>query len=149
MILIENFLKSEIIEQKDYDNIVDFINSYNIRKGEYKSKNYILKKLDRRNFILYYEREWIGSYRDLHDEWESHPKEISNVVLIYRYDLLDIINKFAQNNYLNVRRMTFWWKNGDSSIGGIQELMTLSMDNHVYRHYRVSKGCYRNPFYKE
>ena len=103
---IVNFLKPVILCQKEYDDLVDFIDSYNIRIGEYKREQCVIKKLDRRNFILYYENEWTGPSRDVHDEWDLHPKEISHVTHICRRELLDIINVFAKDKQLLIRTPT-------------------------------------------
>lgn len=51
--ILEKFLEVEIQSTELYRGIIDFIESYEIRRGEFECNEYIIQKLDRDNFILY------------------------------------------------------------------------------------------------
>lgn len=51
--ILENFLSSEIQSAELYREMINFIESYEIRRGEFEGNEYIIKKLDRNNFLLY------------------------------------------------------------------------------------------------
>jgi hypothetical protein len=53
MDIIGKFLQAEINSKEYYESIIYFINSYEIRKGEFEGNEYIIMKIDRDNFIVY------------------------------------------------------------------------------------------------
>ena len=80
MDILKNFIESEINTKALYDEIIHFINSYEVRKGEFEGNEFIILKIDRDNFILYPE------YTD-QDGSLSIPYSLS----IYKQDLLNSI----------------------------------------------------------
>lgn len=53
MDIIGKFLQAEINSKEYYEGITNFINSYEIRKGEFEGNEYIIMKIDRDNFIIF------------------------------------------------------------------------------------------------
>ena len=53
MDILKKFLQAEIFSKEMYDAIYEFINSYEIRRGEFEGNEYIINKIDRDNFIVY------------------------------------------------------------------------------------------------
>jgi len=85
MEVLNKFLQAEINSKEYYDSIVNFINSYEIRKGEFEGNEYIIKKMDRDNFILFPE----------YDDGENG-MQIPFSLSIYKNNLIAEINKYAQ-----------------------------------------------------
>lgn len=85
MNVIDQFLQAEINSQELYDDIINFITSYHIRNGEFEGNEYVIKKMDQLNFILYSEYEYEGD------------REIHAAVSIYRHDLINKINNYAKS----------------------------------------------------
>ncbi len=73
---IDTFFKYEII---------NFIESFDIRNGEYEGNEYIVKKMDRQNFIIYVEYDNIENQRDIH-----------SATAIYRNELINYIKEYAK-----------------------------------------------------
>ncbi len=88
--VIEKFLQAEINEQELYEAIVEFIDSYEIRSGEFEGNEYIIKKLDRLNFLIFPEYEVNGQ------------KEIPFATSYYKDDLLKDIHEWAKQQGLKV-----------------------------------------------
>lgn len=84
MDILKKFLDSEINTQELYDDIIVFIKSYNIRNGEFEGNRFIIKKMDKLNFIIFPE-----------DEYDDGRREISYSMSIYKQNLLDEINDYA------------------------------------------------------
>lgn len=83
MDIVAKFLQAEINSQELYEEIYRFIVSYHIRNGEFEGNEYIIKKMDEDNFILFPE------YTD-----EDGKREIHFVTSIYKEQLIEEI----QNN---------------------------------------------------
>ena len=83
--VITEFLAEEISYQEFYDSIYDFIADQNIRSGEYEGNIFVIKKLDRLNFII---------YKEFSHGNDGH-REIYNAVSIFRKDLLMALNEHA------------------------------------------------------
>lgn len=92
MNVIEGFLQSEINTQELYEDIINFITSYHVRNGEFEGNEYIIKKMDQTNFIIFPE------YRYENDKREIHAAES-----IYRENLLIKINEYAIDKGINIR----------------------------------------------
>lgn len=84
MNILKKFLQAEINSIDYYESIVEFINSYEIRKGEFEGNEYIILKIDRNNFIIYPE------YGD-EDDGIQIPFSLS----VYKNNLLAEIQKYA------------------------------------------------------
>ncbi len=84
MNVMEGFLQSEINTQELYEEIMNFITSYHVRNGEFEGNEYIIKKMDQTNFIIFPE------YEDENGEREIHAAES-----VYRENLIKRINKYA------------------------------------------------------
>ena len=85
MDLLNKFLQAEINSKEYYESIINFINLYEIRKGEFEGNEYIIMKIDRDNFIIFPE------YDD-GKEGIQIPFSFS----IYKNNLVNEINKYAQ-----------------------------------------------------
>lgn len=90
MSIIEKFLQAEINEQELYEAIIEFISSYEIRNGEFEGNEYIIKKLDRLNFLVFPEYEI------------NNQREIPFVECLYKDGLITKINEYAKEKKLNV-----------------------------------------------
>lgn len=67
------------------ESIINFINLYEIRKGEFEGNGYVIMKMDRDNFIILPE----------YDDGEGGI-QIPFSLSIYKNSLLDAINSYAQ-----------------------------------------------------
>ena len=84
MNVLERFLQSEINTQELYDDIIAFLTSYHVRNGEFEGNEYIIKKMDQINFIIFPE----------YDDGEGG-KEIHAAEAVYRDNLIKKINEYA------------------------------------------------------
>ena len=91
MNVLEGFLQAEINTQELYEDIMSFITSYHIRSGEFEGNEYIIKKMDQTNFILFPE------YIDANEE-----REIHGAISVYRNNLIREINAYAQAKAIHV-----------------------------------------------
>ena len=85
MDIIGKFLQAEINSKEYYEGITNFINSYEIRKGEFEGNEYIIMKMDRDNFIVFPE----------YDDGEEGV-QIPFSQSIYRDKLNEKIEKYAE-----------------------------------------------------
>lgn len=92
MNVIDGFLQSEINTQELYEDIINFITSYHVRNGEFEGNEYIIKKMDQSNFIIFPE------YGNVNNKREIHAAEA-----IYRENLLVKINEYATNRGIDIR----------------------------------------------
>ena len=83
---IEDFLKNEISYPEMYEEILYFIDSYDIRCGELECNEYVIKKIDRNNFLLFVE------YVHLDRE-----KEVFNSFSISKENLKKAREEYAKN----------------------------------------------------
>ncbi|MFB7140853.1 hypothetical protein ACFCYN_14460 [Gottfriedia sp. NPDC056225] len=83
--VIESFLEDEISQQEFYDGIIDFIDSSNIRCGEYECNTFVIKKMDHLNFIIFQEYVLQEGHRTIHESFT-----------IFKDKLISSINKFAK-----------------------------------------------------
>lgn len=88
MDVMKLFLQAEIGVQELYEAMLAFILSPHIRNGEFEGNEYIIKKYDQINFSEY-------EYPDRH-------REIHGAISIYRKQLLEQLNKAAQEKGLRV-----------------------------------------------
>ena len=87
--MLKRFLEAEADTKEMADEILHFINSYEIRKGEFECNMHVIEKLDLNNFIIYCE---------LTDQNEN--KSITNAFSIYRSELQNaIITKAKEIGY--------------------------------------------------
>jgi len=84
MDILNNFLHHEIMTKGLYEEMCHFIESYEIRRGEFECNIYIIVKIDRENFILYPEYE------------DKNGLSIPFARSIYKKELLDAINEYAK-----------------------------------------------------
>ncbi|MCM3033105.1 MULTISPECIES: hypothetical protein [unclassified Niallia] len=89
--IIPLFLNTEISEQEYYDGIIYFIYSSNIRSGEYECNQFVVKKMDHLNYIIF-EEYVINNKREIHHS-----------VSISKSELVKVINTFAENQGFVVR----------------------------------------------
>ena len=85
MDVLNKFLQAEINSKEYYESIINFINLYEIRKGEFEGNEYVIMKMNRDNFIIFPE----------YDDGKGGV-EIPFSLSIYKNRLLDAINSYAQ-----------------------------------------------------
>lgn len=85
MDILNKFLQAEINSKEYYVGIMNFINSYEIRKGEFEGNEYVIMKMDRDNFIIFPE------YDD-----EEGGIQIPFSLSVYKNNLIDAINRYVQ-----------------------------------------------------
>ncbi len=78
---IEEFSYHELSDHDACKAIYEFVTSYDIRCGEYEGNSYVIKKIDRENFIIFLENQ----YPDGHIE-------IPWAIAIYKNQLLNILS---------------------------------------------------------
>ncbi len=66
MNVMEEFLQAEINTQELYEDIINFITSFHIRNGEFEGNEYVIKKMDQTNFIIFPEYESEDGVREIH-----------------------------------------------------------------------------------
>lgn len=86
--ILQDFLITEISNQGLYDDIIQFIESPHIRKGEFECNTYIIKKLNLDNFILFPDYIYYPNNRS--------DIEVYNSILINKEQLIKIINEHAK-----------------------------------------------------
>lgn len=91
MDLMTRFLHAEIMSQELYEEIYRFIISYHIRNGELEGNEYIIRKMDEKNFILYLE------YFD-----KDGNREIHHAISVYKDQLIKEIQIEAERKGLNL-----------------------------------------------
>lgn len=91
MEVIEGFLQSEINTQELYNDIINFITSYHVRVGEFEGNEYIIKKVDQANFIIF--PEYDG---------EDGAREVHAAEAVYREKFIKSINEYALNKGLEL-----------------------------------------------
>ncbi len=87
MDILKKFLVSEINSEEFYKCIINFINSYEVRKGEFEGNEFIILKIDRENFILYPE------YDD-----GKNGIQVPFSLSIYKNELEKAITNYAKQN---------------------------------------------------
>ena len=53
MEILNKFLQAEINSKEYYEGIMNFIDSYEIRIGEFEGNEYVIMMMDRDNFIIF------------------------------------------------------------------------------------------------
>lgn len=85
MEIIQKFLVAEMNSQELYEDIYRFIVSFHIRNGEFEGNEYIIKKMDADNFLLF--PEYFG---------ENGSRDIPFAISLYKKQLIAIISKEAE-----------------------------------------------------
>ena len=57
-VFLNDFLNTEIFSEDARQAILEFINNWNIRAGEYECNIYVIHKLDRKTFLIYADEQW-------------------------------------------------------------------------------------------
>lgn len=91
MKVFESFLQSEINTQELYNDIMDFITSNHVRNGEFEGNEYVIKKMDQINFIIFPEYDVEGG------------REIHAAEAVYRDNLIAKINEYALTKNINIK----------------------------------------------
>jgi hypothetical protein len=92
MDVMSKFLQAEINSKELYEELYAFVTSYGIRNGEFEGNEYIVKKMDRDNFIVFPE------YTD-----SEGGKEIPFSMSVYKDKLITEINKYALEKGLIIK----------------------------------------------
>lgn len=94
---LQDFLETEISDQEYYDGLIRFIYSGNIRCGEYEGNQFVVKKMDLLNFIIFVEYV-IHEKREIHYSFSMSKSQ-----------LIKAINKYAKRQGFIIR--DFDWAN--------------------------------------
>lgn len=89
--ILQSFLEAEISDQEFYDDIIDFIYNGNIRCGEYECNEFVIRKMDLLNFVVYVEYV-IDDKREIHGSFS-----------IAKNKLLQAINEYARKQGFAIR----------------------------------------------
>lgn len=84
MNVMHNFLEAEISSPELYRSIIEFICSFHIRNGEFEGNEFVIKKMDQINYIIFPEYECPDGHREIHA-----------AISIYRKQLLQAIQQEA------------------------------------------------------
>lgn len=84
--IIEDFLNTELTDEGMYNCMFEFIISPEIRNGEFECNEYIVKKMDHHNFIIYKE----------YTNRNETKRGIFNATSIYAKILIEEIQLFAK-----------------------------------------------------
>ena len=95
--LLKDFLETEISDQEFYDGIIRFVYSGNIRCGEYEGNQFVVKKMDLLNFIIY--EEYVIDQK----------REIQQSFSISKNKLINEMNRYAKKQGFTIR--DFKWAN--------------------------------------
>ncbi|SDO04705.1 hypothetical protein SAMN04487897_107184 [Paenibacillus sp. yr247] len=93
--VIERFLEAEISSQELYEDIHYFITSFHIRNGEFEANEFIIKKMDSVNFIIFPEYVY---------PTDGH-REIPYCSSVYKDDLISKINEHAKTKGFTVKKL--------------------------------------------
>jgi len=91
MDIVGKFLQAEINSQELYEELIKFITSFHIRNGEFEGNEYVIKKMDHENFILFPE------YQD-----KDGNREIHFAVSVYKQQLIKDIQNNAKKKGLKL-----------------------------------------------
>lgn len=95
--ILTEFLETEITDQDYYDGIIHFIYSGNIRCGEYECNQFVVKKMDLLNYIIF-EEYVIDKKREIHQSFS-----------VSKSKLLKVINEYAKKQGFIIRN--YEWAN--------------------------------------
>ena len=104
MDILNGFLRSEINNQELYNDIMAYIISFHIREGEFEGNEYVIKKLDQTNFIIF--SEYVSP---------NGKREIHGAISLYRRQLIVSINDYARTKGLCITEFD-WYGTGDGSL---------------------------------
>lgn len=79
--MIDAFLEMEINSKEMADEILHFINSFEIRKGEFECNCYVIEKLDLNTFIIYCDLTEPNGIRTISDVFSIDRKELQQFIL--------------------------------------------------------------------
>ena len=91
MDVMEKFLDTEVSYQEIYEEILYFVNLFDIRCGELECNEYIIKKFDQNNFFIFRE-----------DVYPDGRKEIDNVINISKDLFIEKLQRYAQKIGLKI-----------------------------------------------
>lgn len=89
MDILKKFLQAEINSKAMYLDICEFVNSFHIRSGEFEGNEYVIKKMDQDNYIIFAE------YED-----KEGKREIPFSMSIYKMKLLEEMKNCAMQRKL-------------------------------------------------
>lgn len=87
--MLQRFLDSEANHKEMADEMLHFINSYEIRRGEFECNEHVIEKLDADNFIVYNETVDQNGNRAVIFAFSIYRKDLQNA----------LINKAKQAGY--------------------------------------------------
>jgi hypothetical protein len=92
MNVLSEFLQAEINTQELYEEIMHFITSFHIRNGEFEGNEFVIKKMDQTNLIIFSEYELAPAKREIHA-----------AVAVYRSPLIKMINEYAVTQGIRIQ----------------------------------------------
>ena len=86
---LEDFLKEEVFCDEARQGLLEFIQNWNIRTGEFECNRYVVHKLDRKTFLIYMDDQWGELGED-----EMRNRCVSNAFSISRDNLVKAIESY-------------------------------------------------------
>ncbi len=93
---LKQFLITEVTDKEEYEVIFHFVSSFDIRNGELEGNEYIIKKMDRENFIIFKEYVYPSP-----DKPELFQRDIFDCASVYKAELLKVMAKHAKKRALS------------------------------------------------
>ena len=91
MDIIQKILELQNFNQDFYDELIWFIASYEIRRGEFRRNQFVIEKVDRINFIVY-----------LEEKNQDGDIEILYAMSAYNHIIVKEVNKKAKERGLKI-----------------------------------------------
>ena len=77
--MVDTFLEMEVESKEMADEILHFINSFEIRKGEFECNCYVIEKLDLNTFLIYCDLTDQDGLRTVSDTFSIYRKKKKKV----------------------------------------------------------------------
>lgn len=87
MDVMKNFLEIEISYQEMYDEILYFIDSYDIRCGELECNEYVIRKIDRDNFLVFNEYVRLDGKKEVFDSFSVSKESFKKIIEDYAINI--------------------------------------------------------------
>ena len=91
--MVDTFLEMEVESKEMADEILHFINSFEIRKGEFECNCYVIEKLDLNTFLIYCDLTDQDGLRTVSDTFSIYRKKKKKAILSKSNKLGFEINK--------------------------------------------------------
>ena len=80
--MLKEFLYLEASDKELADEILHFVNSCEIRKGEFEGNSYVIEKMDFNNFIIYHELVDQKGNRSIVQAFSTYRRDLQNALIM-------------------------------------------------------------------